>query len=205
MAHIPIPNGIKVCLRYTQIGQQVCNVFHVRGPSDPTVTDLQTVAEEFAAWWNTELRPLTHAGVTLDAIEVSDMTADGEEGIVYTTGLPLAGTNSGSSLPNHVTIVTKFATGLLGRSFRGRSYMVGLPESALDTGSQTVTSTFRAQLGSAMNDLISSLATAGFNLAIASLFTDGAPRTTGVLTDVLSASVNATVDSQRRRLPERGS
>lgn len=205
MAHIPVPNTMRVCLRYTQIGQQVCNVFHVRAPNDPTLADLTEVAETMVAWWNAEMKPLTHAGVTLDAVEVTDISSDDQEGIVFTTGLPLAGTHSGSSLPNNATLATKLTTGLAGRSRRGRSYFVGLPTTALETGSQTVSTTYATSLQGAFQELISALITAGFELVIASLYTNGAPRTTGIATPVENASVNRTVDSQRRRLPERGS
>lgn len=204
MPHIPIPNGIRVCLNYTNAGELACNVFHVEGPSDPTLADLTTIAEEFVAWWNANMKPLTSAATSLQSVEVTDVTADGQEGIEYTTGLPLAGTASGANLPNNVTVATKLTSGLTGRSRRGRSYFVGLTDNALNTGSQTLTTTFQAALTGAFQELIEQLVVAGFQLAVASLWSNGVPRTTGLLTPIINAEVNPTVDSQRRRLPERG-
>lgn len=205
MPHIPIPNTARVCLRYLQEDENTCNVFHVRAPADPTEADLIEIAEVFAAWWNTDYRPLVQQFTSLQAIEVTDMSADDEEGIVYTTGLPLAGGNAGGALPNNVTICSKFNTGLTGRSRRGRSYFAGLPQGALQPDQQRITSTFQTQLQAAWADLRSSLITAGFEWVVASLYTDGAPRVTGVTTPITSATVNTALDSQRRRLPERGS
>lgn len=205
MAHIPTPNGVKVCMRYTQAGQQVCNVFHVNAGAEPTVEMLNDIAQIFFDWWDTEMQPLQHAAVTLTAIEVTDISGPDEEGIVFTAGLPLNGTHSGGSLPNNATLATKLATGLTGRSRRGRSYLVGLPQSQLETGSQTVNNAYITLLQGAFADLLTALAVEGFNLAVLSLVNDGVPRTEGLLTDVTSVATNATVDSQRRRLPERGS
>lgn len=205
MAHIPTPNGVKVCMRYTQSGEDVCNVFHVNANAEPTEAMLDAIAQAFFDWWSVEMRPLQHAATSLTAIEVTDISGPDEEGIIFSAGLPLAGTHSGGSLPNNVTLATKLATGLTGRSRRGRSYLVGLPDSMLETGSQTVADSYITLLQGAFADLLTALAVEGFNLAVLSLISGGVPRTEGVLTDVTSVVTNDVVDSQRRRLPGRGS
>lgn len=192
-------------MRYTQAGQQVCNVFHVNAGAEPTVEILNDIAQIFFDWWDTEMQPLQHAAVTLNAIEVTDISGPDEEGIIFSAGLPLAGTHTGGSLPNNATLATKLATGLTGRSRRGRSYLVGLPQNQLETGSQTVADSYITLLQGAFADLLTALAVEGFNLAVLSLVNEGVPRTEGLLTDVTSVVTNETVDSQRRRLPERGS
>lgn len=192
-------------MRYNQTGQEVCNVFHVNAGAEPTVEMLGDIAQIFFDWWDTEMKPLQHAGVTLQAIEVTDISGPDEEGIVFSAGLPLAGSHSGGSLPNNVTLATKLATGLTGRSRRGRSYLVGLPLTQLETGSQTVADSYITLLQGAFADLLTALAVEGFNLAVLSLVSGGVPRTEGLLTDVTSVVTNDVVDSQRRRLPGRGS
>ena len=204
MPFIPTPNGIKVCLRFTKAGQQVCNVFHVMGPSSVTVTDLETIAGIFVSAWNDHMKAVTTPDVSLDAVEVVDISTAGGLGIEYTTGLPLTGTSSGNPTPNNVTVATKLLTGRTGRSYRGRSYAVGLSTNNLGTNAQTITSAMATVLSSFFAELITNLATSDFPLAVLSLFTGGAPRTSGVLTEVNGTSTNLTLDSQRRRLPERG-
>lgn len=204
MPFIPTPNGIRVAMHFTSAGQQCRNIFHVKGPAEPTVGDLIDVAAVFIAWWTAEMRPLTATTTTLDAVEVTDITSASDDGVVVTTTLPLAGTSGGNALPNNATVVTKLTSGLTGRSRRGRSYMVGLTDSNLSTDKQHVSTAMQGVLQDAFRELISALVTAGLELAVASFFADGAPRTEGLLTPITDAQVNPSLDSQRRRLPERG-
>lgn len=204
MPFVPTPNTVKVCLRYTQNGQQTCNVFHVDLGTDPGVIDMTAIGALFASWWIAEMKPLTQNATSLDAVEVTDISAPSAEGIVYTTGLPSAGTSGDDSMPNNSTIVTKLASGLTGRSRRGRSYFAGLGRNALNPDRQTVTSTFQGALEDAFIELRDLIIAAGFEWVVTSLISGGVPRTTGLNTPITNAVVNPTLDSQRRRLPERG-
>lgn len=210
MAHIPIPDGVKVCMRYSKAGQQVCNVFHVRVSDPITAPFLNTIAGAFKEAWADNLAAWTSGDVSLEAIEVTDQSVEGGIGVEYTTGLPIPGNGARTSSPNNVTVSTKLATGMTGRSRRGRFYMVGVPADQLEADKQHVNSVVRGALVDFVENLMANLALEGVNLAVASLYsgTDGdgnpIPRAAGILTDVLNASVNATLDSQRRRLPERG-
>lgn len=202
MAFIPIPRGVRVCMRYRKDGQMVCNVYHVRvANANPSLADLQAVGNVFAAWWNNTLQANMPNFVTLEAIEVRDASAQGQEGLDIPIGE--AGSISSTALPNNVTFVIKLLTGLAGRSFRGRSYWPGVSSQMLAT-QNTITTTFAAVVQDVFEELIGLLAAEAFELAIASLFNNGQPRAAGVLTPVIGASVNLTLDSQRRRLPERG-
>jgi len=204
MAFIPVRDGVKVCLRFNAAGQQACNVFFVKVVDIITETLLNDIASAFKLWWDNELQQVTNLNTSLEAIEVTDASVEGGMGIEYTTGLPLAGINSSGDLPNNVTIATKLATGFTGRSRRGRKYHVGLAQDALDTDSNHVTSAFQSFMDAAYNTLIDALITAGWNLIVASFTSGGAPRTEALVTEVTNATTNAAIDSQRRRLPERG-
>lgn len=204
MPFIPTPNGIKVCMRFTKAGQQVCNVFHCMGPDPVTVTDLETIAGIFISAWTDHMQAVTTPDVSLDAVEVVDISTAGGIGIEYTTGLPLVGTSSGNATPNNVTVATKLLTGRTGRSYRGRSYNIGISTNNLGTGQQTISTALQTVLGAFFAELISNLATSDYPLAVLSLFTGGAPRAAGVLTAITNVATNLVLDSQRRRLPERG-
>lgn len=205
MAFIPTPNGIKVCLRFTKAGQQVCNVFHVLGPATPTTTDMETIAGIFVGAWSDHMQAVTTPDVSLEAVEVTDISVAGGLGIVYTTGLPLVGSSSGNATPNNVTVATKLLTGRTGRSYRGRSYNIGISTNNLQADQQHITSALQGVIGAFFAELITNLQTADFPLAVLSLFTGGAPRAAGVLTAIINVATNLVLDSQRRRLPERGS
>jgi hypothetical protein len=205
MPFIPTPNGVKVCMKFTKSGQQCCNVFHVDSGGAATVADLILIASIFKDKWSTHLGAFTSADTALSDIEVTDISEEGKPGIVYTAGLPATGNPVMGALPNNVTVATKLLTASTGRSYRGRFYMVGTPSGKLTGDSQHITADLVAALEAFVEDVAATLITEGFKLAILSLVHNKAPRLEGVLTEVLGSTVNLTLDSQRRRLPERGS
>lgn len=204
MAFVPTPNTVKACLRYIQNGQNTCNVFHFDIGHEPTEGDLRDVADMVSTWWQGLLRPLIHPGTSLVAVEVWDVSAENQEGIVSTTGLPVAGAGTGNALPNNATVCVKCATGFTGRTRRGRKYVAGLQHEQLNSDRQTLQSTVWAAIEDAFRELITDAATAGFTWVINSIIEDGVPRLAGLNTPVTDISVNRVLDSQRRRLPERG-
>jgi len=207
----PVPDGIRVVMKFTIAGQQCRNVFHVR--SDVTIDEalLTTCAATFKNAWIDRLQGFTNALLTFDAVEVTDISVVGGSGIEYTTGLPQTGNTSLAALPNNVTVATKLTTGHVGRSYRGRSYFNGMGQLQLSTDKQHINPDVASQIALFFADLLENLPTDGLHLGIASLYSgvdsDGKPipRTAPFITDVIGASTNLTVDSQRRRLPERGS
>lgn len=118
------------------------------------------------------------------------------------TGLPLAGTGGSVQLPNNVTLCIKWTTENRGRSFRGRTYHVGLTESQVTDNE--VVAVAMGQFTTAYGALLTDLATAGWPLVIASRYANNQPRITGVATLVTGFSIDPFIDSQRRRLPGRG-
>lgn len=204
MAHVPTPNTVKACLRYVQNGQNTCNVFHFDVGTEPTEALLRDVADMLTNWWVTEMADLTHGGTSLQAVEVVDVSADNQEGIVSTAGLPVSGTHTGTALPNNVTVCVKCATGFTGRTRRGRKYVAGLEREQAQADGQTLTEVARQAFEDAFRALVTDAATAGFTWVINSIMEDGVPRLVGLNTPVTDISVNGTLDSQRRRLPERG-
>lgn len=205
MAFIPTPDGVKVCMRFVKGGQQCCNVFHVKidVPADESV--LTAIGEIFTTSWIDHLQAQTSTDTTLEAVEVTDISTAGGIGIEYATGLPQTGTLGGGIMPNNVTVATKLTTGRTGRSYRGRFYYTGISGSHLTADGQHVVAGLQPIIQAFIEQLLTNLGLNGWQLAVLSLFTGGAPRAAGVLTEVLGALVNSTLDSQRRRLPERGS
>lgn len=202
MAFVPFNNVAMVELFYRQDNQQMENVLHFRMPSTPTVASLQTLADNVINWWDTVMQPLVHTSVSLVAVKATSLNSQSDPAVESTTGLPLAGTASGTAQPNNVTVAIKFITLNRGRSFRGRVYHVGINQGSV-TGN-TVNVGQRTALASAYGALLVPAAFGGAILVVASRFSNNVPRSVGVDTPVSGVSVNAIVDSQRRRLPERG-
>jgi len=200
----PVPDTAKVCLRMRKAGQLVCNVFHVHSDTaiDPTV--LNTIGATFATWATNYYMNHLSSDLTLEAIEVTDLTTTGGMGIVYTTGLPVTGGDTSGALPNNVAIAVKLASGLTGRSQRGRTFVPGIAAGALTADRQSINSTLQGLLIAAFEQLISDLIDAGVRLVVTSYFSGGAPRVTPQNTEITNPLVNTVLDSQRKRLPERG-
>ena len=90
------------------------------------VEDMQGLAVAMRAWWNINIKPNVPATIFLSKIIVKDMTEQFAPGIEYTAGMPLPGALDTPRLPMNVTVAVKWTTGMRGRSFRGRTYHVGL-------------------------------------------------------------------------------
>lgn len=205
MTFVPTLDGVRICMRFSQEGQQVCNVYHVIDEDAATPARLMAIAEVFKDWWDTNVRPATSNTVSLQAVEAKDISAEFGVAVENTTGLPLAGAVVGQ-LPNSVTLAVKHITGFMGRSFRGRTYHIGLAPASLEpTDANFVTPAVQAQISGFYNTLRTELFTFGVNLAVLSLVEGGNPRLAGLLTPIISSAANRAIDNQRRRLPERGS
>lgn len=202
MVFVPIPNTARCELRFTQDGQQIANVFHVEADAPLTVGDLNNIGATFVEWYDA-FRAVVANQVTLREIDIRDLTTSSGLGILYNTGLPLVGLLASPALPNHVTVAIKWGTGLTGRSFRGRTYHIGLTEGQVVNSE--VDSAFAPPILSGYNALPALMTTNGYTLVVASRFANNAPRVTGVTTPILNASyADTVVDSQRKRLPGRG-
>lgn len=206
MAFIPAVDTARVAMHFTQDLQQVENVFYVQSIAGWDAASLSTLAGIVKAWWNTSIKPTTSNTVSLNEIDCKDMSSSSGVEIVYSTGLPLVGSSGSPANPNSVTFAIKLVTGLGGRSFRGRQYIIGLTQGNLNADANTVTSAAMAIYTTGYNALITSLAAAYTpGMVIASFHSGGAPRITATLTAVTAALfADNVVDSQRRRLPGRG-
>lgn len=203
MAFIPLPLTAEVVLRYSWQNQQVANVFHVRSNAGWTAENLVLLGQTFVTWWDDAMRPLVSNTVTLNEVVCTDFSVEDGRGVIVTDGLPLTGALTEESVPNNVSLAVKWTTGFTGRSFRGRSYHVGL--TIAQVTANAVDSTPLAAITAAWTLLRTRMIAADYELVVASRQFNNAPRTVGVVTPIIGTSVDSTLDSQRRRLPGRGS
>lgn len=202
MPFVPFPNTVKVEMIFSQAGQIVQNVFHVRSTEFTTPGALINIAEVFKEWWDVELQTLVSSKVTLTSIKVTSLQTATALGIEYVDGLPLAALGSPNALPNNATVAVKWITGVRGRSFRGRTYHIGL--STLQVSESSLNEVSQNALQTAYRELITLANDADMPLVVASKIENGQFREVGEITFITDCSINRTLDSQRRRLPERG-
>lgn len=202
MAFVPIPNAVSLEFIYQWDLQIVENVLTYKIATTPDVASMQHLCTAAIAWWGANLKPLQSNQVALLSVKATDLTSQTGPVVEDTTGLPIVGTGGTASVPNNVSCAIKLITANRGRSFRGRIYHIGLPSSTVV--GNTVQSATRTALRNAWI-AAQTLGTAPvWTLSVGSRYTANAPRVTGLATTVTDISVNSTVDSQRRRLPERG-
>ena len=205
MPFIPVPGVIQAELVYAWDGQVVENVLHYTVDAEVDVAAQQGLGGALVDWFDTLLQPLVPSTLILNEVRLSNLSSEFAPGASWTGGLPLPGTLAGGlSLPNNVALTMTKRTDMRGRSFRGRIYHPGLSESQV-TGNAIVSGTLVSLLAAynAMKTL-----TAGslnYQLVVVSRFQGGEPRAEGIATEVTTITSDGIIDSQRRRLPGRGS
>jgi len=167
-----------------------------------TYTTLLGHAEMVKDWWIASLRAMISVDCVLQEVVGTDLTTAASPGAVAIDSLPSAGGDTNRSAPNNVALCVSFHTLLRGRSYRGRNYVCGISTIVI-TGS-TVSEAWRGAVVDAYTQLFAAVNGGGFNLCVVSRRSLGALRSPAIATGVIAFSADATVDSQRRRLPGRG-
>lgn len=203
---IPVEHTCSVEMIYSNTPVIMENVMHVQGATAWSLSDLQTLRGVFNSWDQTYWASQRSGGVTLVRIRTKGLDTDHEPMEDYVLPVPRPGGQGGTNLPNNATFCIKLASGLAGRSQRGRLYFIGLNSNAL-TAPNEVGAGFATALCVYLGNLKTMLAAANPNwkLVITSFRTGGAWRTAGqnMAVDTFVA-VDYHVDSQRRRLTGRG-
>lgn len=204
MTFVPIANTLKVAVEFTLAGQVVVITFAAKGATAPTPTTMATLGDNIRDWAASVLMPQLSSALTFTGVTLTDeTTSSGPVVHVPQPGSPVVGSITGGCAPNNVAKAFTLNTGNRGRSYRGRVYIPGIPDSRFNVDN-TVTSGFQTAILSGLVDLAGRLVSDAFVMAVASRFAGGAPRVTGVATPVTGFAGDTILDSQRRRLPGRG-
>jgi len=207
MPFIPVPNTAEAVLRYVQDGQKLANVFHAEWPAPPSIVELSDLALDLRDWWIANMRPIVGNNVTLEQVAAKSLHSAGAPAVEFPVPAG-TGADPAPALPNCCTVTVKWLTGLAGRSFRGRSYHVGLTEAQV-TNNNIIPASLSV-IAAAYNLLIPALTQATRTMVVVSKYSGvdalgrPIPRSAGVTTQITESFMDAVVDTQRRRLPGRG-
>lgn len=203
MPFIPVPATAEFHVSFTMSGQICENVLHFKRLLDYTVPQLSAVCQGIADAWNNNFKSFIPNTITLNHIEAFGLHSESAPGTTFTLApLPATGLNATPQLPNNVTLAIKWLTASRGRSFRGRTFHIGLSETAIDGNNvnapalTALTTAYASWLGVGL--------TTGDQMVVVSRFHNNAPRAIGIATIVTNFAIDTVVDSQRRRLPGRG-
>jgi len=201
MAFIPIPNvGLISSVYQDDDGVEAVNRFYASTISVPTETDLEEMATQFMTSWLARIAGTMMSNWTLTGLTVRAMNE--EFGLIFTQSadLPANATVGSGEQPNQVSATITWLTGLVGRSFRGRTYVVGLPLTYVSAGQKRLTDSGQGNLQTAWDGLRQDFEDAGHALQVVSLSNGGVPRTEGVTTPIVAGRANFPLATQRRRL-----
>lgn len=190
-------------MRYTLFGQVVENVHFFTRSGGYDVGSIRDLAVECDTQWNGILKPQLPPAVELIDITATDQSIPG--GVQFVRVVNTNGTSGNPAFPApNATYAIKFATGLSGRSNRGRMYFPCLQNTGVASG--LLISTYAAQLVAAVAAFFQGIFVATGDIhVVVSYQTDCEWRTGGNPVPVTAyTAVDLAVDSQRRRLPGRG-
>lgn len=210
MPFVPVTNTVLAELRMTADNQFVENTLYFEYLTLPTLTEMTTLGQALIDWWDANIAPLIWIGVELREVVITALNSStGLQATVVPATTQLGELNV-SALPMNVSLTVSFRTGLRGRSFRGRNYIVGLVEGQTTAANEIVSATSAAFVD-AYSLLLDFGQDIGASWVVVSRFSgvdgngDPIPRAAGVTTPITSVLVvDNIVDSQRRRLPGRG-
>lgn len=191
MPFTPITNTIRLVFFFSNGARNVMHVVPKTGASPFGLTVVTDAANEAEVAYTDSILTQQSAAVTLDEISATDISV--ANGATFTTTVGVAGSVAGTRLPDNVALVASWATAISGRSFRGRSFITGIPSSAADADGKQVTQAFRDGMDTEAASFKSSMGAGDFDLAVAS-------PTLGTSSLVTSSNVDRRIDTQRRRL-----
>lgn len=204
MPFVPVPDTLMAELRFISQGQKIENTLYFQGSAGVSASLASDLGDALISWWDTQFQPITSDTMALVEVFLTDLSDATSFTVSDTAGLPNAGASTTEPLPANVAHCVSFRTAQRGRSARGRNYIAGMTEA--DTNGSLISSTIVADHVTAYTILLGAGAfVAGLEWVVVSRFHNGVARTTGLAIPVTNVlSVDAVVDSQRRRLPGRG-
>lgn len=201
---IPAAQTAKLELVYLVSGQICENVLFVKNPSGWDIEALGTLISEAHDAWHSTLALATSSDVRLLTVRAKSLDAEDGAGTEFNPTVNNVGLVESPAAPLNVTLATKFSTGLIGRSFRGRAYFVGIPVNELDNN--TVVGGYADGISTKWDDFFLAIQTGvpDTQHVVVSYCHNNAWRTDAVTTPVIHYSTEPYIDSQRRRLTGRG-
>lgn len=202
MAFIPVANGVELVFNFDSDDLATAKlVFGVQltlpAALDTLFAIISTAATSIGMAstkpWSTHWVLHSMTANALDSATAPTVTAGDSP-------MPIAGSGSGACAPDNCCVVATMQSGLRGRSYRGRNYWPGIPSAELATDSALLAASV-AQWETFIDDsLITPMAAAEFPLCVISRHHDGAPRSEGIMTNIIGCRVETKLGTQRRRL-----
>lgn len=200
----PVPNGVKIEIRFSQNGALTENVLHADVSGSTSEAPLVDIASVVDGIVKSDWLPQMHGSITFLETVVTDLSTEGGDQFVLSAGSGHSGGVGGFRLPNEVSIAVRLKAETGGRHGSGRIYWQGVADGQV-TGTNFITSSFQTGLLDAIQTLIDALEAINVIVSILSRIAAGVERLEGILYGPVTPSLyDTTLDSQRRRKPGLG-
>lgn len=202
MAFQPVPNCVEIDMIFTMNSITSQNVFYAEMAGGYLLGDLQALATQIDIQWQGTWRSEQPPEVDYVRTEVRGLAVINDlQASANANANP--GINPSPVLPGNVTFAVKKESGLTGRSARGRTYWIGIPQNQITAADENqLAAAFIADLVTNVDSIRTAIAAVGTWLPVlVSRFTGGATRPFGVTFPWISTTnVGTRIDTQRRRL-----
>lgn len=211
MPFIPTPDTAEAVLSFSDAGELAQNTLYFTQAGGWTAGSLLTLCNDLDTWYEGSVLPLLSSSLALIAIVCTDIeTQFGAQAGISSTAVGGVGTEQA---PNAIAACVGFRTGIRGRSFRGRNYVPGIPNAAININ--ILDPTFMIDIVTGYEAILpgGGVFAGGVPLwTVVSRYsgvnpTTGAPipRAAGITSQVTEVRFSDNiVDTQRRRGPGRG-
>jgi hypothetical protein len=198
---VPVPNAAEVSFGFIagdEVARCVLGMSYTGGPL--SAADCTALASGYGTAWVANFIPVMVSGVTLTDCQVRDLSSEFANSQFVTFGV--AGSDGSPELPLFIGPVIRWATGIRGRPFRGRTFLPGAPTSAMASGDvDELDTTYQTSIEVAATGYLSAVAgfSSGGHVTSAGVLTRESVTVTPRCTAIVSASVAPAFGIQRRR------
>lgn len=185
---------IKILFTSSLSGETLSTSIVVR-QDDVVAPAIATVGDDVKDWWNVALggaaahKSFCAPSVSLSEVQLRRVVPVEPVIQSYTTGLPIAGTAAGQSLPPSSAVVASLRTAKIGKRYRGRMYLPPVTETDSDGNLLSATA----------NTMRDQLAAFGATLVVDSMTPVVYSRVLGTGEPITAYWIDARLRDQRRR------
>lgn len=203
MAFIPAANVAMIEIRMGLDGQRVENVVYALRSSGWDTSSLTAMGLAIIDWWSTQAAPLYTNSQVLTEVFLTDLSTATSTAVSVVPDTATEGSLGFEPLPNNCALAISFRTASRGRSARGRNYISGIPTD--NVSGNRVGGSYMDDWISAYMNLKSTIEGETAEHVVVSRRHNKVNRTSAVMFPITTyLFVDNVIDSQRRRLPGRG-
>jgi hypothetical protein len=199
MTFQPVNATAEAELVFSLAGQVCENTLFFRQDTTYNVSDLTDLSAALITWWVDNMQAELSTDITLTSVKCTSIEEPGGPQFINTATLPIAGAVPTGAAPNNVAACISLRTALIGRPFRGRNYIAGLPKTVITNS--TISGTVLSNIATAYAALKVLPVTGRW--VVVTRQVDHVIQMPAALTNFVTTAffVNPFAKSQRRRTP----